>query len=146
MNAPPDVADVRWLLDANVVSELMRPQPLSIVMARFEQHRQQLGLPAPVLQEVKFGVLRLPEGARRTRLLAFIDRALLALPVLDYNRAVALRHAALRADAERRGRPLPLIDSQIAAIALTHDLPLITRNTRDFAAVPGLRLVDWFQL
>jgi tRNA(fMet)-specific endonuclease VapC len=138
-------AAVRMLLDTNIVSELTRSQPHRLVMARYQDHHAHLGLPAPVLQEVQFGALRLPDGARRARLLAFINGALLTLPVLDYNRAAALRHAALRADAEQRGRPLPWVDSQIAAIALIHGCTLVTRNTRDFESIPGLPLADWFQ-
>jgi tRNA(fMet)-specific endonuclease VapC len=138
-------AQVRLLLDTNVVSELTRPLPHAGVIARFEEHQARLGLPAPVLHEVRYGAQRLPEGARRTRLLAFIDSALLTLPVLPYDRVAALRHATLRADAERSGRPLPLVDSQIAAIALACGCKLVTRNTRDFEGIAGLELDDWFR-
>jgi tRNA(fMet)-specific endonuclease VapC len=58
---------------------------------------------------------------------------------------VARLHAELRVDADRRGRPLPFADGQIAAIAVAHGLTLVTRNLKDFTGVSGLRLVDWFE-
>ncbi len=50
----------------------------------------------------------------------------------------------LSIDSIHFGQPLPFVDGQIAAIAMAHGLTLITRNTRDFAAIKGLRLANWF--
>ena len=59
--------------------------------------------------------------------------------------AVAARiHAELRDLRERVGQPLPFVDGQIAAIAIACGATLVTRNTRDFEGLAGLRLADWF--
>jgi tRNA(fMet)-specific endonuclease VapC len=64
--------------------------------------------------------------------------------VLPYDAAAARIHAELRSTCERTGRRLPFVDGQIAAIAMTHGLTLVTRNTKDFAEITGLRLQNWF--
>ncbi len=64
-------------------------------------------------------------------------------PNLDFDSGAARAFGELRADLERKGTTIGAYDLQIAAIALTHDLTLVTHNTREFGRVPNLTLEDW---
>lgn len=135
---------VIWLLDTNIISELMRPAPTASVKRQFERCQHEVGLPTPVWQEMLYGVLRLPEGRRKELLRRFVQQFGGGLPKLPYDEDAARIHAELRADMARRGRTLPMIDSQITAIAISSGCTLVTRNVRDVEGLPGLRLVNWF--
>jgi tRNA(fMet)-specific endonuclease VapC len=140
----PSLTSVIWLLDTNIISELMRQAPTASVTRQFERCQHEVGLPTPVWQEMLYGVLRLPEGRRKELLRHFVQQFGAGLPKLPYDEDAARIHAELRAEMERHGRTLPMIDSQIAAIAIASGSTLVTRNLRDFEGLPGLRLVNWF--
>lgn len=140
------VTNVTWLLDTNTVSEAARPQPNAAVMAQLERNEGELAVAAPVLHELRYGWLRMPAGQRRDAIGRFVQEVVSQLPVLAYDAAGARIHAELRAQSEQSGRVLPFVDGQIAAIAIAHGATLVTRNTRDFSNIPGLRMVDWFIL
>lgn len=134
-----------WLLDTHIVSELARDRPSDEVLARFTQHERALAIPAVAWHELLYGVARLPAGQRRQRLSDFVEQVAGALPLLAYDATVARVHAGLRADSAACGRVLCEPDAQIAATALTHGLTLVTRNTRDFDGIAGLRVENWFE-
>lgn len=136
---------LEFLLDSNIISEMTRRQPHPGVVQNYEAHYAQLALPAPGWHEVQYGCLRLPPGQRRDALLSYLNQVMGVHPKLPYDATAALVHAQLRADGASRGRVLPLFDAQIAAIAITQGLTLVTRNTRDFQGLPGLRMVNWFE-
>ncbi len=140
-----DLSVTRFLLDSNIVSELIRSRPRELVMRRYKAHQGQMALPTPALHEVHYGCLRLPMGEKRDRLQSFLNQVVGLLPKVPYDAAAALLHAQFRAELEGRGRVLPQVDAQIAAIAIAHGLTLVTRNTRDFEGLPGLRLANWFE-
>ncbi len=140
----PTPPGLTCLLDTNVVSELARPRPHPVVLQQFQHRHAQLALPTPVWHELQFGCLRLPAGQRRSFLESFLTQTVSLLPKLPYDAPAALVHARLRAQAEARGRVMPLLDGQIAAIAIAQGLTLVTRNLRDFEGLPHLRLADWF--
>ncbi len=137
------VSTVSWLLDTNILSEAMRPSPDAGVMAGLE--RGELAIPAPVLHELRFGWLRMPDGKRKDAIGHYIQEVVIALVVLPYDATAARIHAEIRNEAERKGLGLPFVDGQIAAIAMAHGLTLVTRNTKDFMAIAGLRLATWFK-
>lgn len=138
------MSSIVWLLDTNVLSEVARPAPNAQVMAHLTRYQGELALAAPVWQELRFGWLRMPTGQRRDAIGRFIQDVVVLLPVLPYDAPAARIHAELRAQREQAGQVLPFVDGQIAAIAIAHGITLVTRNTRDFANLPGLQLVDWF--
>jgi tRNA(fMet)-specific endonuclease VapC len=133
-----------WLLDTNVLSEAVRAQPNAGVMSNLTRHQAELAVPAPVWHELRYGWLRMPEGQRKDAIGRYLQDVVADLPVLPYDTGAARVHAELRADLERAGRPLLFVDGQIAAIAIAQALTLVTRNARDFSAIPGLRWTDWF--
>jgi predicted nucleic acid-binding protein len=134
------------LLDANVISQVMKPdgdqRPRDWLDGR---DPLELFIGAPVLAELRYGALILSNGGKRDMLLAACDEIERKFErrILPNDAASAHRFAALRAQMCSQGRALPVVDGMIAAIALDHALTLVTRNLRDFEGL-GLTLVDPF--
>ena len=132
---------VQYLLDTNAVIALMKgdPQVVSHIKAL---DPAQLTLCAPVQAELWFGVARSDPQRRdhnRERLLTLLDW----LPSLPYAGDASRRFGELRAHLAAAGTPIGPYDLQIAAIALAHDLTVVTRNLREFERVPALRVENW---
>jgi len=136
---------VNVLLDTNVLSEPMRQQPDAAVMAQLEEGGHRLYTASVVIHELRYGVQRLPKGRRRARLDSYVQTVLASgLTVLAYDTTAALWHGEQRASLETRGLKPPFADGQIAAIAATQGLVLVTRNVSDFEEFDGLQLLNWF--
>lgn len=122
-----------FLLDTNVVSEMMKHRPSPRVTA-FLARQAEFWLAALVVHELEFGLQLTPLGRRRERLRSDLSRFLgiYAERILGLDRASAESAARLRADATRAGRPSNLADMLIAGTAKAHDLAIATRNVRDF--------------
>jgi hypothetical protein len=93
---------------------------------------------------VRFGILLLPRGRRRTALDRWFSQGVARLRCLPWGAGTGLRWAALLGELRTGGRAMPVKDSMIAATALTYDLVMVTRNTADFRHT-GLDLVDPFE-
>lgn len=134
------------LLDTNVLSELMRKQPDARVLAWFgRQPGTTFHVCAITRAELLLGIALLPEGKRRDGLAAASEHMFaedFAEHCLAFDAAAAEEYALLVAARMRAGKPISTEDGQIAAIALTHDVPLATRNGRDFRDIAGLTLLD----
>ena len=125
-----------YLLDTNVVSEVIRSTPHSCVVTFLTEH-DDLWLSSIVIHELEYGLQRMAQGQRRASLqdglLGFIaeyeDR------ILPLERVGATWAARFRAQAQRSGHMLDLGDALIAGTAKTHDLAVATRNVRDFSGL-----------
>lgn len=121
-----------YLLDTNVISELVRPEPSAAVRAwveRVSPLRQHLSVLS--LGEVTLGVARLRAGRRRARLSEWVQRDLreyFADRLLPVDAAAATAWGALAAEALRRGRPLGVVDGLLLATAQVRGLTFVTRN------------------
>ena len=131
------------VVDTNVWSETVRPDPDPRVLAWMRTNAAELRMPALVVHELRYGLAILPDGRRRADLAERIEAMLarLASRVLPYDAEVAAAHAHLRATARASGREPSAQDGQIAAHAAHASAPLATRNVRDFAGL-GIELVD----
>jgi tRNA(fMet)-specific endonuclease VapC len=132
------------LLDTKILSEPIKSRPNARALAAIAAHDGELATCAMVWHELRFGVARLPESAKRRAIEAFLQEAVRpALPILPYDEEAAAWHARERARLERRGRPPSAADGQIAAIAHVNELILVTANVRDYRRFSGLRIEDW---
>ena len=133
-----------YLLDTNVISELRRKNPNPAVVDWFAvRPSSSLYLSVLSLGEIRKGIEGVNDEARRLILLDWLETDLPRFftgRLLDIDAAVADRLGRLQAMAKR---PLPSIDSLLAATALEHDLILVTRNVRDFSGLPVQMVNPW---
>lgn len=133
-----------YLIDTNVISELRRREPEPRVVQWFE--RKPAGLlymSVLSLGEIRRGVENLQASERQQALRAWLEEdlpAFFAGRLLPIDAAVAHRWGRLQAE---MARPLPAIESLLAATALEHRLVLITRNLKDLAGLPVLVANPW---
>ena len=126
-----------FLLDTNIPSELVRPQPepkLKTWVAA--QDLGTLSISAVSFGELRKGIVLLSPGKRRAELETWMEKDLPLLffgRILPVTRSVAERWGVLEAQRQLAGRPLNVPDGQIAATALEHNLTVVTRNVKDFA-------------
>jgi toxin FitB len=134
---------VSYLVDANVLSEPTKPAPDPRVVDWLRRHERDIVVDPIVLGEVRFGILLLSKGRKRKRLEQWFDAGVERLHCLPLDAQTGLRWAQLVADLRARGRAMQVKDSLIAATALVHDLPVVTRNSADFMNA-GVRIIDPF--
>lgn len=140
---------MRYLLDTNVVSELIAREPDPRVV-RWVDDLDPHGVYLSVVTvgELQKGIEKLPDSRRKTDLRGWLEGDLLVrfdgrMLVLDVGAMLAW--GAMMGRLERAGRPLPAMDSIIAALALHHDCTLATRNEADFEGT-GVRVANpWRQ-
>ncbi len=124
-----------FLLDTNVVSELIKPKPEPKVAAWIEATEESLfRLSVLTLGEIRKGIDSLPDRSRRSSLESWLSHDLLVRfdhRILDVDQGVADRWGQIAARAAAAKRPLPVIDGLLAATALHHNLTLVTRNAKD---------------
>ena len=134
-----------FVLDTNVVSELIRPAPNPAVVAWVAgRPGGSLFLTAVGEAELRFGVAIMPAGARRDALAAEIDGMLredFARRVLPFDSMAARAYARIAAARRRAGRPVSQADCQIASIAASRGGQVVTRNVRDFQGM-GVAVVN----
>ena len=127
-----------WLIDTNVVSEMMRPHPEPQVAAFLDSIEQEgVGIASVTVWEILDGIGRLPPGRRRTSLASRFHDLLDELfedRVVEWSLADAQACARIVEDKRRRGEPLDdhVADAFVAAAAASRGLAVVTRNVSEF--------------
>jgi toxin FitB len=136
------------ILDTNVVSELMRPEPAPGLASWVRgRDRRELRMTAITLAEVRYGISRLPDGRRKQVLLAAADEVFSAFAdqVLPVDSAAAEHYAVIASSRERAGKPIASCDALIAAVCRSQGAALATRNVSDFDDT-GIEVINpWHQ-
>jgi len=129
-----------YLPDANACIRLLRQRDPGL-LARWQAARlSDVVLCSVVVYELRYGAQRSSDPVREHGKLDVFLAPFASLPFDDQS---AQRCARLRHDLEQAGTRIGPHDLQIAAIAVQHDLTLVTHNTREFSRVAGLKLQDW---
>ncbi len=135
---------MKYLVDANVLSEPTRPAPGLAVVSWLRRHERAMAVDPVILGEIRFGILMLPRGKRRARLERWFDEGVRRIQCLPWEAETGLRWAELLARLRSSGRAMPIKDSLIAATALANRLTIATRNVRDFEKA-GCDVVNPFE-
>lgn len=131
----------RFLVDANVLSEATKPTPNERVVEWLGHNEPEFAVDPIILGEIRFGILLLARGRRRSRLERWFEEGVQRLQCIPWDASTGLRWAELLATLRAQGRAMPIKDSLIAATALAHDMAVATLNRRDFDAA-GVSIVD----
>lgn len=134
----------RYLLDTNIVSELVKPVPATSLREWMAaQEDDSLFIASLTVAEIQRGILELPEGRRRDQLAEWFagpegPQALFAGRVLAFDENAALIWGRLMAEGKTAGRPRSGLDIILAAVAEANDCLVVTANERDFAGIPHM--------
>ena len=123
---------MRYLVDTNLLSKQDNPKVRTWLL----QHYLQLAISSVTVAEIAQGIEELPIGPKRARLQTFLKEMLEDYPILPFNTSEALEWGRFVTSA---GRPVPVLDSIIAATALANNLEVATENAKDF---PGVAVVN----
>lgn len=134
---------MKYLVDANVLSEPTKPSPNSRVVDWLRANEADLAVDPVILGELRFGILILPKGKRRTALERWFDAGVGRLNCFPWEADTGVKWAELLAHFRKTGKAMPVKDSLIAATAIVHNLAVATRNSIDFAKA-GVRVIDPF--
>ncbi len=136
---------LHFLLDTNALSEPTKKQPNPYVLEKLKQHRGEVGTASVVWHEAWFGCQRLPQSRKRQEIEYYLIHVVQAsIPLLPYDAESAKWHAMERARLSLMGQTPPFADGQIAAIAKTNNLILVTRNRADYERFADLIIENWY--
>lgn len=134
---------MRYLVDANVLSEPTRAAPDANVVEWLRRNEREIAVDPIILGEVRFGILLLRRGKKRAALERWFEAGVQRVQCLPWATETGLEWAQLLARLRAAGRAMPIKDSLIAATALVHGLTVVTRNRTDFEKA-GVEIIDPF--
>ena len=133
---------MKYLVDANILSEPTKPSPDPRVVDWLRAHEPEIAVDPVILGELRFGILILPRGKKRTALEHWFNAGVGRLYCLPWDADTGLKWAELLARLRKTGTAMPIKDSFIAATAIVYGLAVVTRNRIDFAK--DVRVIDPF--
>ncbi len=137
---------LKYLLDTNILSEVAKQEPNESVTQHLKEYDGQYGTAAIVWHEMLYGYELLVESKRKQRLQSFLTMlSRTSLIILPYDQSAAICYAKERARLQSQGLTCGYADGEIASIAVSQNLTLVTRNTDDFKNFHGLSLQNWFE-
>ena len=132
---------MRFMLDTNICIYAIKHRPPQVLAALRQHEAAGLGVSSITVAELEFGAAKSGSARNQAALQQFLE----PLEVADFDRAAAAAYGRLRAQLESAGTPVGPLDTQIAAQALALGVTLVSNNLREFARVPGLRVVNWVE-
>jgi len=134
---------MKYLVDANVLSEPTKPSPDPRVVAWLQAHEPEIAIDPVILGELHFGILILPRGKKQMALERWFNAGVGRLHCLPWDADTGLKWAELLARLRKAGTAMPIKDSFIAATAIVYGLAVVTRNRTEFVKA-GVRVIDPF--
>lgn len=138
-----------YLLDSNIISEIIKPSPCINVMNKIAENNSDCAICTPVWQKLLYGLYKMEEGIRRKYLESFIQEDVHEeFSIKPYSEKAVKIHARMRAELEKLEQPVSKDDSMIASIAVANHMVLVTRNTKHYEPIQkvcDLEIENWFE-
>ena len=131
---------MKFLLDTNICIYLIKQKPPEVLQKFNSYQIGDIGISSITVAELKFGVQKSQFPNKNNQAL---EKFLLPLQIVDFDRAAADTYGVIRAMLEKQGIPIGSLDTLIAAHALSLEVILITNNEKEFSRVPNLKLDNW---
>ena len=131
---------MKLLLDTNICIYLIKQQPVTVLKRFLEYQVGDIGISSITLSELRYGVAKSTHHEKNA---SALDEFTIPLEVVSFDEAAAHVYGEIRATLEKSGTPIGAMDMLIAAHAVSLGIPLVTNNTREFARIPSLTIIDW---
>jgi len=135
---------VKYLLDTNVVSSLMKGEP-NVIERLKRVSRADVCMPQPVVAEIAYGIRRLSSSKRKDALTSRFELLKSEIRRVAWSDDVSEAFGVIKAALERRGERIEDFDAAVAAHALAEEWVLVTANLKHMTRIPGLKVEDWSQ-
>lgn len=131
---------MKFMLDTNICIYLIKQKPVK-VLKHFKSHSiGDIGISSISLAELRYGVSKSQYVEKNQQAL---NEFILPLEVSDFNEKAAEEYGIIRAELEKKGRPIGAMDMLIGSHALSLNVTLVTNNVREFKEIKNLKVVDW---
>lgn len=138
-----------YLLDTNIISELMKQQPDKHVIAKIKEYERFCALSSTSWNELLYGINIMPAGKKRDFYFdTLVDKIQAEFDIIQYDNHAAWIQADIRSRLRENGTPVEFDDTQIASIAVSNGMILVTRNKKHFEPIQKispLMLENWFE-
>ena len=131
---------MKLLLDTNICIYIIKRQPAAVLERFLDYQVGDIGISTVTLSELRYGVAK---SAHREKNAKALDEFIIPLEIVSFDEVAAHAYGDIRAGLEKAGTPIGSMDMLIAAHAVSLGIPLVTNNTREFARIPALNLIDW---
>lgn len=138
-----------YLLDTNIISELMKQQPDKHVIAKIKEYERFCALSSTSWNELLYGINIMSAGRKRDFYFdTLVDKIQAEFDIIQYDNHAAWIQADIRSRLKENGTPVEFDDTQIASIAVSNGMILVTRNTKHFEPIQEistLMVENWFE-
>ena len=131
---------MKLMLDTNICIYIIKQQPVAVMKRFLEYQIGDIGISSITLSELSYGVAKSTHQEKNAKAL---DEFITPLEVVSFDEEAAHVYGEIRATLEKAGTPIGAMDMLIAAHAVSLGIPLVTNNTREFARVTSLNVIDW---
>ena len=131
---------MKLILDTNICIYIIKQQPVSVLKRFLDYQIGDIGISSVTLSELRYGAAKSTHRDKNSKALAeFIT----PLEVVSFDEDAAHAYGDIRATLEKAGTPIGAMDMLVAAHAVSLGITLVTNNTREFARIPRLNVIDW---
>jgi len=131
---------MKLMLDTNICIYIIKQQPASVLKRFLEYQIGDIGISSITLSELRYGVAKSTHQEKNAKAL---DEFITPLEVVSFDEEAAHAYGEIRATLEKAGTPIGAMDMLIAAHAVSLGISLVTNNTREFACITSLNVIDW---
>jgi tRNA(fMet)-specific endonuclease VapC len=131
---------MRFLLDTNICIYIIKQKPPEVIKKFNDYNVGDISISSITVAELEDGVKKSQKVQQNQQAL---NQFLLPLTIVDFDYLAAQTYGEIRTNLEKQGNPIGALDLLIAAVAIAHDLTLITNNTKEFDRIPNLKLENW---
>ncbi len=138
-----------YLLDTNIISELMKNYPKQCVIEKVKEYEKLCAISSTTWNELLYGIDIMPAGQKKDFYFdILVNKIQSSFDIIQYDNHSAWIQADIRSRLKQNGTPIEFDDTQIASIALSNCMILVTRNTKHFEPiqkVSPLMMENWFE-
>ena len=133
---------MKYLLDTNICIYIIKKKPKAVIKKFTKLRPGSVAISSITLSELYYGVVK---SSKPNENMIALQEFISPLIVLDFTDQDALFYGKIRADLEKKSKPIGAMDLLIASIAISKELAVVTNNVKEFSRIPDLKVENWVE-